>query len=164
MQSPKILSLVWCKYGTNLYGASNYRIRVSPYRADNANFRNFWASYRHGTMFAPKQHLYLKEDLGMQSPKIITLSWCKKGTNFYLASNYPHSCIAILDRRCKFPKIRGFLSPWYRVCTDTIFISKGSFRDAEHKNIIIGLVQQGYKPLRGFKLPVLMCRHIGPKV
>ena len=73
----------------------------------------------------------------MQSPKIITLSWCKKGTNFYLASNYPHSCFAILDRRCKFPKLRGFLSPRYRVCTDAIFISRGSFRDAEHTNFIL---------------------------
>ena len=98
----------------------------------------------------------------MQSPKIISLSWCKKGTNFYLASNYPHSCIAILDRRCKFPKARGFISPWYRVGTDAIFISKGSFRDAEQKNIILGFLQIGYKPLRGFKLPAFMYHHKGP--
>ena len=138
------------------------RIHVSPYRADNANFRKFGASYRHSTVFAPKQYLHQKESLVMQSPKILSLGWCKKRTNFYFASNYPHSCIAILDRRCKFPKLRGFLSAWYRVCTKAIFISKGSFRDAVPKYIILGYVQIKYKPLRGFKLPAFMYHHIGP--
>ena len=41
---------------------------------------------------------------------------------------------------------------------------KGSLRDTEPKNIIFGLVQEGYKPLRGFKLPALRCRHIGPRM
>ena len=46
------------------------RIHISPYRAENANFRNFGASYCHGTVFARKQYLYQKEALGMQSRKI----------------------------------------------------------------------------------------------
>ena len=83
MQSTKILSLGWCKKGTNLYGLQITRIYVSPYRSENANFRNFGASYRHGTVFAPKQYLYQKEALGMQSTKILSLGWCKKGTNLY---------------------------------------------------------------------------------
>ena len=97
-------------------------------------------------------------------PKNIIFGLVQKGYNLYGPSNYPHSCIAISGRQYKFPKFRGFLSPWYRVCTKTIFISKGSFRDAEHKNIVIGLVQKGYKLLRGFKLPAIMCRHIGPRM
>ena len=141
MQRTKILSLDWCKKGTNLYGASNYpHSCIAIYRADNANFRNFGASYRNGMVFAPKQYLYQKEALVMQSTKILSLGWCKKGTNLFRASNYPSSCVAIQGRECKFRKLRGFLSPWYRVCTKTIFISKGSLRNAEHKNIIIGLV------------------------
>ena len=52
------------------------RIHVLPYRAENANFRNFGASYRHGTVFAPKQYLSQKEALGMQSTKILSLGWC----------------------------------------------------------------------------------------
>ena len=123
----------------------------------------------------------------MQSPKIISYGWCKKGTNLYGASNYPHSYIAILDRRCNFPKLWSLLSPWCRVCTKTIFILKGSFRDAEPTNTILWLVQEGYKPLpdlalgvqstkmlslgwckkgykpiRSFKLSAFMCRHTGP--
>ena len=97
----------------------------------------------------------------MQSPKIISYGWCKKGTNLYGASNYPHSYIAILDRRCNFPKLRSLLSPWCRVCTKTIFILKGSFRDAEPTNTILWLVQEGYKPLPDFKLSAFMYHHIG---
>ena len=100
----------------------------------------------------------------MQSSRILSLFWCNKGTNLNWASKYPHSCIAIRGRNCKFPKFRGFLSSWYRVCTKEIFTSKGSFRDAESKNIILGLVQKGYKPLRGFKLPAFMFRQIGPTI
>ena len=112
-------------------------------------------------MFAPKQYLHQKEALGMQSTKILFLGWYKKGTNLYVASNYPHSCIAIWGRQCNLPKFRGFLSPWFRVYTKAISISKGSFRDAEFKNIILGLVQKAYKPLQDFKLPAFMHRHIG---
>ena len=70
-------------------------IHVSPYGVDNPNFRNFGVSYRHGTVFAPKQYLYQKKALGMQSTKILLLGWCKKGTNLYRASNYTHSSVAI---------------------------------------------------------------------
>ena len=98
----------------------------------------------------------------MQSKKILSFGWCKKGTNLYGASNYPHSCIDIWSRQYKFPKFRGFLSPWCRVCTKITLISKRSFRDTEPINIILGLVQKGYKPLRGFKLPAFMFHQIGP--
>ena len=134
------------------------RIRVSPYRANNANFRNFWASYRHGTMFAPKQHLYLKEDLGMQSPKMLVQKGYQPLRGFKLPGFMYHH----IGPTMQLPKFRGFLSAWYRVCTKAIFISKGSFRDAESKNNNLELVQKGYKLLLGFKLPSLMYRHIGP--
>ena len=92
MQSTKILLLGWCWVGVKRVQTSTglqiTRIQVSPYRADNANFRNIVASYRHGTVFAPKQYLHQKEALGMQSTKILSLVWCKTGTNLYGASNY----------------------------------------------------------------------------
>ena len=78
MQSTKILSLGWCKKVQTSTGLQITRISVSPYRADNANFRNFGTSYRHGIVFAPKQYLYQKEALVMQSTKILSLGWCKK--------------------------------------------------------------------------------------
>ena len=89
----------------------------------------------------------------MQSPKLSFLGWCKNGTNLYGTSNYPHSCITI----------QGQLPiTMYRVCTKAIFLSQGSFRDVESKNIILWLVQKGYKLLLGFKSPAFIYRHIGP--
>ena len=43
---------------------------IAPYRADNENLSKFGATYRHGTMFAPKQYLYQKEAMGVDSQKI----------------------------------------------------------------------------------------------
>ena len=60
---------VGAKRVQNFTGLQITRIHVSPYTAHNANFRNFGASYRHGTMFAPKQYLYQKEFLGCRSQK-----------------------------------------------------------------------------------------------
>ena len=43
---------------------------AAPYRANNGNLCKIGASYRHGTVFAPKQYLYQKEALGKETPKI----------------------------------------------------------------------------------------------
>ena len=43
-----------------------------------------------------------------------------------------------------------------------IFTSKGSYMNAEPKNVILVSVQKAYFPLRGCKLPGFMLRRIGP--
>ena len=130
MQSSKILSLGWCKKGTNLYGASNYvdvrtlfapahgakSVRtstklqitsnhVSQYRADNANFQNL-VSYRHGTVFAPKQYLYQKKALGMQSTKILLLVGGKRvqiSTLLEITRIHVSPWVSLLSRRFMSP-------------------------------------------------------------
>ena len=61
------------------------------YRAQNGNMRNFGPTNPHGTTFAPKQWLYLKEATGMESPKmycpsrfrsVLTTAW-KQTTPFH---------------------------------------------------------------------------------
>ena len=61
-------------------------------------------------------------------------------------------------------EVRGYLSPWYRVCTKAIYISKRSYGNVEPKNVILVLVQKGYFPLRGRKLPSFMHRCIEPSI
>ena len=41
---------------------------VRRYRAENRNFQKFWSSFRHGTVFAPKQCFDQKEAMGMERP------------------------------------------------------------------------------------------------
>ena len=59
-------------------------------------------------------------------------------------------------------EIRGYLSPWYRVCTKAMFISKGSYGCGKPKNVIALSVQQTHWPLRTCKLHGFMHRHIHP--
>ena len=52
-------------------------------------------------------------------------------------TNYPVSCSAVFrGKQQKFSKFRGYLSPWYRVCTNAMFILKGSYGCGEPKNAI----------------------------
>ena len=67
-----------------------------------------------------------------------------------------------IRRTMKFAEIRNYLSTWYRVCTKVIFISKGSYGNAEPENIILVSVQKAYFPLRGCKLPGFMHCRIQP--
>ena len=46
------------------------RFHAAPYRAAGRNLLKFGATFRHGTVFAPKQYLHQKEARGMQSPEM----------------------------------------------------------------------------------------------
>ena len=62
----------------------------------------------------------------------------------------------------EFAEIVGYLSTCYRVCTKVIFTSKGSYVNAEPKNVILVSVQTAYFPLLGCKLPEFMHCRIRP--
>ena len=51
-------------------GLQRTRFHAAPYRADSTNLREFGASYRNGTVFAPMECLYQKEAEGMQCQKM----------------------------------------------------------------------------------------------
>ena len=165
-------------------GQQTTRFHAAPYGTVSANLRKVGASFRRGTVFAPIQSTYEKEATGMENPKMQSLFWCRKPTSQYAPSNYPVSCSAVLDRQCKFAESRGFLSPRYRVCTNPIYIWKGSYGNAnlrkvgasfmpslhysnlhmkrKPKNAILVLVQKAHLLVRASKLPGFMQRRMGP--
>ena len=53
---------------------------VSQHRAENGNLRKSGSTFRHGTVFAPKQCLYQREAPGMESQKMYSSSRCKNRT------------------------------------------------------------------------------------
>ena len=53
-------------------------------------------------------------------------------------------------------KVRAYQSPWYRICTKAMVISKGSYVYGELKNVLPSLVQKTYLPVRGHKIPSFM--------
>ena len=61
----------------------------SRHRPENGNLRKLGSTYRHGTVIAPRQYLYEKEDKGMERPEMSCSSRWK--ISFYLCwtSNYP---------------------------------------------------------------------------
>ena len=76
-------------------GLQTARFHAAPYRADSANLRKLGATFRHGTVFAPKNFFYQKEATGMQTPKLQSLLRCKRSTSQYTHANYPLSCSAV---------------------------------------------------------------------
>ena len=61
----------------------------SRYRAANENLRKLGWTYRHGTVFAPRQYLYQKEATGMESPEMYFVSRCKYRPYLCGPANYP---------------------------------------------------------------------------
>ena len=138
------------------------RFHAAPYGTVSANLRKVGTFFRRDTVFAPIQSTYEKETTGMENPEMQSLFWCRKPTSQYAPANYPVLCSAVWDRRCKFAESRDFLSPRYRVCTNPIYIWKGSYGNGELKNSILVLVQKAHLAVRACKLSGFMQRRIGP--
>ena len=134
------------------------------YRALNGNMRNFGPTNPHGTAFTPKQWLYQKEATGMESPKMHRPSLCRYRTYHCVEAKYPVSWGAVQGTEWKYAKLRPYQSPWYRVCTKAMVISKGSYGNGEFKNVLPELMQISYLPLRGSKVPRFMGGSIGPRM
>ena len=101
---------------------------VTQYWAENEDLQKCGFTFHHGTVFAPKQCLCDKEATGMESPKMHSSSRCKNCTKSCGTANFPVSCKPVQGQEQKFVEIRIYLSPWYRVCTNAVFILKGSYR------------------------------------
>ena len=91
-------------------------------------------------------------------------SRCTNRTDQYHPANYPVSFSTILGQQWKFSEFRAYLSPWYRVCTNAMFILKPSYWCGEPKNAISQSVQKPHRPVPSCKLPHVMQRHIGPAI
>ena len=130
----KCIPLVGVKTALTCAGLQTTPSHVTQYRAENGNLRKSRSTFRHCTVFEPKQCLYQKEATGMDSPKMHSSSRCKNCTNLCGTANFPISCQPVLGREQKFAEIWVYLSPWYRLCTKAIFISKASYRYGRSKN------------------------------
>ena len=87
--------LVCAKTKLAVIGQQTTPCPAEPYWASNKNFQNFWATYQHGTVFAPIQCLYRKEATRVESSKMQFPSQCKNRTDRYGSTNYPMSCSAV---------------------------------------------------------------------
>ena len=66
--------------------------------------------------------------------------------------------------RMEICEISALQSPWYRVCTKAMVVSKGSYGHGESKNVLSKWVQIPYLPLRGSNVPRFKGGSIGPRM
>ena len=71
------------------------------HRAESGNLCKFRWTYRHITVFAPRQYLYQKEAKGMEKPEMYSPSGCKNPTYLCEPSNYAVSREATYGREWK---------------------------------------------------------------
>ena len=126
--------------------------------------QNFGPTNPHGTAFAPKQWFYEKEATGLESPKMYCRGRCRYRTYHCVEVNYPASWGVVEGPEWKYAKLRPYQTPWYRVCTKAMVISKGSYGHGEFKIVSPKSVQISYLPLRGRKVPRFMVGSIGPRM
>ena len=94
MENPKIQSLSWCTKRTGRYGPANNPVSCKAYKAENGNLGNFEAVENNGTAFALMQCLYQKVAVGMEIPKMQSISRCYKRTERYGQRHNSVSCTA----------------------------------------------------------------------
>ena len=69
--------------------------RKRQHWAQKGKLRKLGRTYRHGTVFAPKQYLYQKEARGMERPEMYSDSRCNNLTYLCGPSKYPVSINAV---------------------------------------------------------------------
>ena len=89
---------------------------------------------------------------------------CRHRSYHCVEANYPVSWGVVLGPEWKYVKLRPYQSPWYRVCTKTMVISKGSYGHGESKNVLPKSVKSPYLPLRASKVPRFIGGSIGSRM
>ena len=152
----KCIVLVGADVALTSAGPQTTPCHGGQYRVHQGNMRNFGPTNTHGTASAPMQWLYQKEATGMESSKRYCPSRCRYHTYQCGAANYPVSFGAVKGPPRKYAKLRAYQYPWYRVCTNAMVISKGSYGHGEFKNVLPQSVKISHLQVRGRKLPRVM--------
>ena len=132
----KCIALVGADIALTSAGPQTTPCHGGQYRVHKGNMRNFGPTNTHGTASAPMQWLYQKEATGMESSKMYCPSRCTYRTQQCGAANYPMSWGAVQGPQRKYAKLWAYQYPWYRICTNAMVISKGSYGHGEFKNVL----------------------------
>ena len=132
----KCIALVGAGIALTSAGLQTTPCHGGQYRVHKGNMRNFGPTNTHSTASAPMQWLYQKEATGMESSKMYCPTRCRYRTHQCGAANYPVSRGAVQGPPRNYAKLQVYQYPWYRVCTNAMFISKGRYGHGEFKNVL----------------------------
>ena len=88
LRDQKCIPLVVAKTPLTCAGRQTTPSQESWYMPENGNLRKLGWTYRHGTMFAPRQYLYQKEATRLERPEMYSPSRCKYPSYLCGPSNY----------------------------------------------------------------------------
>ena len=159
MQFPSL-----CKNFTDRYVSANYPVSCSAVLGQQWKLLEFPGYLSPWYRVCTNARYILKGSYGCGEPKMQFPIQCKNRTDRYRPANYPVSFSTVLGQQWKFSEFRGYLSPWYHVCTNAMFILKPSYGCGEPKNSITQSVQKPHRQVPSCKLPRVMQRHIGPAI
>ena len=91
----KCIPLVGAKTILTCAGRQITPSRGRQYSAQYGKLRKLGGTYRHGTVFAPRQYLYQKEATGMERPEMYSASRCKNHIYLCQSLKYPDSMEAV---------------------------------------------------------------------
>ena len=111
---------------TGRYVPANNPVSCNAYRADNANLGIFNVVENYGTAFAPKQCLYQKVAVGMENPKMQSISPYNKRIGRYGPANNQVSC-TVYRAENENLLIFDAVETRYRLYTKAMFIPKGKW-------------------------------------
>ena len=123
----KCIALVGVDIALTSAGPQTTPCHEGQYRVHQGNMRTLGPTNTHGTASSPMQWLYQKEATGMESSKMYCPSRCRYLTHQCGSANYPVSWGAVQGPPRKYAKVQAYQYPWYRVCTNAMVISKGSY-------------------------------------
>ena len=150
MENLKMQSPSQCNKRTVRYDPGNNPVSCTAYTAVNGNLGNIEAVENNDTAFAPKQCLYQKVAVGLESSKLHSPSRCNKRTGRYGPAKTRFHAPRIAQRM-EICELQRCQKQWYRLCTKAIFISKGICGYGETKNAIPFSVQYTHRALRPSK-------------
>ena len=79
----KCIPLVGAITALTCAGRQNTQSRGKKYKAQNGKLRKLGRTYRHGTLFAPRQYSYQKKATGMERPEMYSASRCNNPTYLF---------------------------------------------------------------------------------
>ena len=86
--TPEMYFPSWFKTPQTCAGRQTTLSQMSRYRPENGNLRKLGWTYRHGTVFAPRQYLSQKEATGKERPEMYSPTRCKNPSYLCRPSNY----------------------------------------------------------------------------
>ena len=136
MESSKMYCPSRCRYRNRQCGAANYPVSWGEVQGPPRRYEKIQTHQYPWYRVCTNGMVIQKEATGMESSKMYCPSRCRYRTHQCGAANYPVSWGAVQGPPRKYAKLRAHQYPWYRVSTNAMVISKGSYGHGEFKNVL----------------------------